>query len=786
MRSSCRLDLLTAVATIVLPPFVSTALAAPPKLTDITPRGAERGKPVEIVVTGANLTLQSRLAFPFPASQKLLPEPKPDPTRARFQILIDASVPLAIYPVRVVSEEGISSYVLFGVDAFPNLAEVEDNSTFDRAQRVPMPVVITGQCPGGDVDFFRFTARRGQHVVIETEAARLGSGVVPQIRVTDARQRFVAADDTQALRGDCRVAFTAPADGDYVVELSDSRYRGGNPPHYRLKIGDYDVVGETFPLGGRRGDEVKFCLRGGSLGGEVCVVRRLDDAPHQGRMPLALDGLLRPGMLAPEVAVGDLPERIRETSTSAEPRALDVLPPLTLNGRLPRPGDVHRCQFSVRPGERYRLRLEAETLGSALDGVLRITDQTGTRLNLVADDSALVSPPDQPPLVTADPSAEVAVPDGVSLLRVEVRDQRGRGGLNFGYRLTIEPARADFLVQQRASEINVPRRGSAALTVGVTRRGYNGPIQLRVADLPPGLAVHGGHVPANGVSGLLTLSAAADANVPATGFWSLRLEGQGLDQGRPLLRQGEQHILLSRDAGGASPVLTLPQVAVALTAPEPFAVRGPAAIEVVKGYSVPVPVTITRAQNQDLAIDVTASASRGPAAAGAPPGPLSIKPGTAAAGSPQASFTLSAAANAPDGALDLVVQGKAKVGGAEKLVIGPAVAVTVRNPFALELLTSKLSLLPGQTVALKGRVLRAPVFKEPVQVVLTGLPAGVTLVSPARSLAGDWSEFQLDLKADPKAPPAAAGLVLTCSTTIAGAVFTHPAIPIPLEVSAGK
>jgi hypothetical protein len=100
--------------------------------------------------------------------------------------------------------------------------------------------------------------------VLETESARLGSGILPQLRLTDAQRRFLAADDTQALRGDCRLSFVVPADGDYVVEISDSRYRGVAPPHYRLKIAEYDVVEEVYPLGGRRGETVAFTLRGGT------------------------------------------------------------------------------------------------------------------------------------------------------------------------------------------------------------------------------------------------------------------------------------------------------------------------------------------------------------------------------------------------------------------------------------------------------------------------------------------------------------------------------------------
>src|SRR5262249_40650046 len=54
------------------------------------------------------------------------------------------------------------------------------------------------------------------------------------------------------------------------------------------------------------------------------------------------------------------------------------------------------------------------------------------------------------------------------------------------------------------------------------------------------------------------------------------------------------------------PVLRLRQLAVALAPAEPFAVQGPAAVTVVKGYPTSVGVTVTRAAKQTaLAVEVT-------------------------------------------------------------------------------------------------------------------------------------------------------------------------------------
>jgi hypothetical protein len=756
--------------------------AAPPVVTAVSPRGAERGKVVEVVVTGNNLSPQSRLVLPFKAAQKLLPEAKPNPARARFQLTIDPTVPLGAYSLRVVTEDGVSGFFLFTVDLFPAVTEVESNDTFDKAQKVPFPVIVDGQCAGGDVDFFRFTVKKGQRVVVETEAARLGSGIMPQIRVTDSAQRYVASDDSQTAHGDCRVIFTAPVDGDYVVEISDSRYRGGNPPFYRLKIADYDVIDEVFPLGGRRGETVSFTLRGGTLTRPVVLRRTLTAAAGENGLPLSLEGAVKPGGLPPVVAVGDWPERIRIQAGNKDPKVMDLAPPVTINGRLTQPGAVDRFQFSVQPGQQFRLSVQSDTLGSRLDGVLRVTDQAGKQLALV-DDVAVPAVAGQPAYLNVDPSLDITVPPGTTLLVAELRDQRHRGGANFGYRLTIEPIGPDFLVHQPVSEVNVPRGGTVALTVPVTRRGFTGPIELTVPGLPAGWTARGGYVPEGGRFGLLTLSAPV-MGAPEVLF--LSLAGKSTSGDKEIVRMAERRISLSPDPNVSSQTMTLRHFAVGLAAGEPFAVKGPARLEIVKGYPASVPVTVTRGSaGASLAVEVTGVMTT-PAPQGAPASVaaagLTFKPGTAAAKVATSTFTITAALTAPEGrAVDLLVQGKAKVNNVDRVVIGPPVALTVVRPFVVELMTPSLTLVPGQTAVLKARVQRHALFKEPVQATLTGLPKGVTMTAPLKPLAPSQSELNIDLRVDPKATIATGTLTLTGTTTIAGTAYTHPAVAIAVK-----
>jgi hypothetical protein len=778
-----------------VPRFIHTALvswllltgaaglqAAPPTVATLTPRGAQRGQTVELVVAGTNLTAQTRLLLPFKAEQKLLPDAKPNPAQVRIQLTVEASTPLGVYPMRLATEDGISALTFFSVEAFPNVNEAAGNNSFDKAQKVSFPVVINGQCAGGNVGFYRFPAGKGQRVVLETLSARLGSALLPQIRVTDGKQRLVAADDSQSLAGDVRVIFVAPEAGEYVVEIADSRYRGGTPPHYRLLIADFDVVEEVFPLGGRRGENVAFTLRGGTLTQEAKLQRPLEDALGFRSMLLPLEGLGKPGMPSPRLAVGELPEIVLAGATQPNPKPVELKPPMTVNGRLDRKGATDRFQLAVEAGQRYRFAVQAESLGSYLDGVLRVLDPAGKQLALVDDVDVPPLLPGQPAIKVADPSLEFTVPMGVTGLVLELRDQRQRGGINFGYRLTVEPALPDFELRQPSSELNVPRGGSALLPVSVIRRGYTGPVQLSIANLPPFVSLQGGRVPAGGNLGVLTLTALADAP-PLTEPLTLRIEGKAEDGDRKLQRFAEQKLTVARDGNPAVSQLTLSAFVAGVSSAEPFAVQGPPTVEAVKGYPTTVPVTIRRGVNPPVAaVEVTGHLGIVGQPGQPPPGGVAFQPVNAAADAASVNLTLTPTATSPEGSLDFVVQGKTRINNLDMVVVGQAVLLTVHQPFTVELESAKLSLPAGQDVLLKGKLLRRPVFKEAVQLKLDGLPAGVTLAAPPKAIPADGNEFQIELKVAANAKPATANLTLTCSANIGGMAYVYPPMTIGVEV----
>ena len=105
-----------------------------------------------------------------------------------------------------------------------------------------------------------------------------------------------------------------------------------------------------------------------------------------------------------------------------------------------------------------------------------------------------------------------------------VRDVRGGGGAGFGYKLTLRepaPGFAAWVAPDASEGLAAPPGSGASFDVRLDRHdGWDGPVRVDVANLPPGFSVGGeivvqaGHLEASGV-----LRAAADAPAPAAERW---------------------------------------------------------------------------------------------------------------------------------------------------------------------------------------------------------------------------------------------------------------------------
>ena len=95
-----------------------------------------------------------------------------------------------------------------------------------------------------------------------------------------------------------------------------------------------------------------------------------------------------------------------------------------------------------------------------------------------------------------------------------IQDIRGQGGEDYPYRLTIRQPSPDFRLDVSPGNPNVPEGGSIPIQVTASRLdGFTEPIDVTVADLPPGLHASKGAIAAGQDSTTLLLSAERGAKL---------------------------------------------------------------------------------------------------------------------------------------------------------------------------------------------------------------------------------------------------------------------------------
>jgi WD40 repeat protein len=132
--------------------------------------------------------------------------------------------------------------------------------------------------------------------------------------------------------------------------------------------------------------------------------------------------------------------------------------------------------------------------------------------------------------LTFDPPA-----DGEYLVRVG--DSRGKGGIDHAYRLTIRPPRPDYFVSFNPTNPTVWKGGGIPVTVTADRRdGFEGPIQIRLENLPTGFTAPATTIPECELSTAFAIYSDVTAVAPTQGA-GIKLVAKATIDGKEVVRE---------------------------------------------------------------------------------------------------------------------------------------------------------------------------------------------------------------------------------------------------------
>ncbi len=140
----------------------------------------------------------------------------------------------------VAERKGLSapSMNVVRISSFGNVNEKEPNDDVKTATVAsgPLPIAFNGIIDKkGDVDWYRFTAKKGETYDINVYARRIRSQLDTVLVVADADGKTIASNDDSG-GADSYVRFTVPRDGDFTLKVTDHLGYGGPDCTYRIEL----------------------------------------------------------------------------------------------------------------------------------------------------------------------------------------------------------------------------------------------------------------------------------------------------------------------------------------------------------------------------------------------------------------------------------------------------------------------------------------------------------------------------------------------------------------------
>ncbi len=637
-----------------------------PTLKAPFPLGMQRGTTLDLTLTGTNLADPTGVWTSFPAKVMIPAENNNGKDNAKLLVRLEVpkDAPMGFHSIALATTRGMSNYRLFCIDDLPEVMQGANNRSKLTAQTVAVPCVVAGKVGPEANDYYKLTVKAGERVSFEVLGRRLGSAFDPQLTLIDPKSGRELpgghSNDAPGLQTDPRLTYTFKEAGDYLIEIRDVSYRGGEDFIYRLRIGDFPCATTPLPLAAKRGSKVAVHFAGPTVDGVSPVeVTAPTDALISSmwvtpRGPNGLNGW------PVSLALSDLDETLELEPNNELAKANRVPVPGAVTGRFEKKDDVDYYVFALKKGQRYILEAQTQELHSPSEVDMVLLDAKGAQLqasNLMAAARLDFTPPAEGDYTLA------------------VKHLLLWGGPSETYRITVTPYEPGFDLAVGIERYDVGQGATFAIPIVVNRKDYAGPIEVSVVGNPKltgQVTIAAGQPPMpNLPGGTLTITCALDAPLGPQEFV---IQGKATINGKEVVQFVSVRALASQNLANLPvpprPLFTRLGLAVKERPPFTLAFKfdEPAATP---GKPLGLTVTATRAPGFTEEIVLTANGL-----------PANVKPAlvNVAANQSEAKMTLNVEANAPVGTSMITLTGKAKHKGQDVAITSTAVPLTIKKP----------------------------------------------------------------------------------------------------------
>ena len=497
-----------------------------PALSSISAQGAQQGQNLEVILTGKNLDTATAVWFSGSGiTAEIRQETQqaavlfngtgvsgqvPTDVRLVASLTIAPDAPLGVQQIRIVTPYGVSNAQNFVVGNLPEVNENEATEKAEMSNALELPVTVNGVIASiDDKDSFSFNLKKNARLICEVMAQRIGSPLDSYLVLRDPNGAEVA-NSGQGSGLDSVLDYTALAAGKYTLHIRDIRYKGGGGFRYRLSIGELPYLETIFPLGGQRGTDNTIAVTGANLQTVKAIQVSIDTETPTGQQSLRVK---TPSGLTSNphpFSIGSLAEMAESEPNDSADKANTVNTPITINGKIDKPGDVDRFSFEIKTPQFLVFEVEALRLSSQLDALLTLYGAENAQVLAVNDDAR-----------RSDARIEQNFTQA-GKYSIAIRDLNNQGGGAYSYRLNIRPLEPNFTLstvvldsQNRPSGLDSPRvsrGGTFTMQVNVSRLDrLSGPIRLHCPTLPKTFDVSPAVIETGKNQAIITVTAPWDA-----------------------------------------------------------------------------------------------------------------------------------------------------------------------------------------------------------------------------------------------------------------------------------
>jgi hypothetical protein len=299
--------------------------------------------------------------------------------RLKVRVTINKNAQPGLRDFRLQAEKGVSNKLPFEIGQYPNIMELGTSSLAKPNLVSNLPATLCGQIMPGERDYFSFKIEKGCTFVAAAKARAFVpyiADAVPGwfqavISLRNSKGQELAFSDDYRNGVDPVIIVQIPETDTYTLLIHDAIFRGREDFNYRIEVGQIPYIKSIYPPIGVVGKTSKVDINGVNIEKSTTKFK----PALEGKGSFSIKGI--DGYVSNQVSFLSY-NRSNEIVNSHSNKGLELN--TVLFDSLTSQSVSKVYYFDLQKNEQLIVDVTARRLGSMLDGVLTLYNQSGKKV----------------------------------------------------------------------------------------------------------------------------------------------------------------------------------------------------------------------------------------------------------------------------------------------------------------------------------------------------------------------------------------------------------------------